>query len=152
MLIRSRGGNPHGRAQRRPADGARQRFASLLRALLLAGWMLTAALVWAAAPSERVSVTTLRPLLLTALAHGYAHGTLVGEAVPFMAQHLGSSAPIEIDVRTLHALPQPGCQRLEVTTTQRAVIDPKTARPQHAKLIYQISYCRNGEFPEARTP
>ena len=58
---------------------------------------------------ERVSVTTLRPLLLAALAHGAAHGTLVGEAVPFMTQHFGSAAPIEIDVRTLHQLPQPGC-------------------------------------------
>lgn len=114
--------------------------------------MLTAELVWAAAPSERVPVTTLRPLLLAALAHGSAHGTLVGDAMPFMTQHFGSAAPIEIDVRTLHALPQPGCQRLEVTTTQRSVIDPKTARARDAKLRYEISYCRNGEFPEARTP
>jgi hypothetical protein len=106
----------------------------------------------AAAPAERVPVTTLRPLLLAALAHGAAHGTLVGEAVPFMRQHFGSTAPIEIDVRALHPLPQPGCQRLEVTTTQRAGIDPKTAQAQDAKLIYQISYCRNGEFPQARTP
>jgi hypothetical protein len=69
-----------------------------------------------------------------------------------MTRHFGSAAPIEIDVRALHPLPQPGCQRLEVTTTQRAVIDPKSARAQDAKLIYQISYCRNGTFPAARTP
>ena len=152
MLDRGGGGNARALPQRRPTGGARERFAWVPRALLLAGWTLTATLVWAAAPSERVPVTTLRPLLVAALAHGTAHGTLVGEVVPFMTQHFGSAAPIEIDVRTLHPLPQPGCQRLEVTTTQRAVIDPKTARAQDAKLVYQISYCRNGDFPAGSNP
>jgi hypothetical protein len=115
-------------------------------------WNLGSALAWATAPSERVAVTTLRPLLMAALAHGAAHGTLVGEAAPFMTQHFGSAAPIEIDVRALHPLPQPGCQRLEVTTTQRAVIDPKTAGVQDAKLVYQISYCDNGNFPQTGRP
>jgi len=152
MLDRGGGGNPHALAQRRPTRGARERFASFPRALFVAAWTLTATLVWAAASSERVPVTTLRPLLIAALAHGTAYGTLVGEAVPFMTQHFGSAAPIEIDVRTLHPLPQPGCQRLEVTTTQRAVIDPKTARAQDAKLVYQINYCRNGDFPQVGSP
>ncbi len=142
-------GNAGAFSQRRPVSGGRNRSAVVPRALLVVGWTLTAAVAWAAASSERVSVTTLRPLLIAALAHGTAHGNLVGEAVPFMTQHFSSAAPIEIDVRTLHPLAQPGCQRLEVTTTQRAVIDPKTARAQDAKLIYQISYCRNGGFPEA---
>ena len=148
MLIHG-GGNVHPHVQRRPADAARQRFVSVpLAFLALACAMATVA--WAAASTERAPVTTLRPLLLAALAHGTAHGILVGEAVPFMTQHFGSAAPIEIDVRTLHSLPEPGCQRLEVTTTQRAVIDPKTARVQNAKLVYRISYCANGDFPEAR--
>ena len=121
-------------------------------ALVVAAMALTAATAWAAAPSERMPVTTLRPLLMAALAHGTAHGTLVGDAVPFMTQHFGSAAPIEIDVRTLRPLPQPGCQRLEVTTTQRAVLDPKTARTQDATLRYQISYCRHGDFPAGRRP
>ena len=120
--------------------------------LVVAAMALTAATAWAAAVSERVPVTTLRPLLMAALAHGTAHGVLVGDAVPFMTQHFGSAAPIDIDVRTLHPLPQPGCQRLEVTTTQRAVLDPKTARTQDATLRYQISYCRHGDFPAARRP
>ena len=34
-------------------------------------------------------VTTLRPLLIAALAHGTAYGTLVGEAVPSVTQHFG---------------------------------------------------------------
>jgi len=88
--------------------------------------------------------------LLGAIGRGAAHGTLVGEAAPFMAQHFGSTAPIEIDVRALHPLPQPGCQRLEVTTTERAVIDPNSHRAQDAKLVYRISYCRHGDFPSAR--
>lgn len=114
--------------------------------------MLMATPGWAATPAPRTPVTSLRPLLLAALAHGTAHGTLVGDAVPFMREHFGSAAPIEIDVRTLHALPQPGCQRLEVTTTQRAVIDPKTVRAQDAKLTYAISYCRHGDFPAGSPP
>ena len=152
MLDRGGRGNPHAFAQRRPTGGARERFASVPRALFVAAWTLTATSVWAAASSERVPVTTLRPLLVAAVAHGTAHGTLVGEVLPFMTRHFGSAAPIEIDVRTLHPLPQPGCQRLEVTTTQRAVIDPKTARAQDAKLVYQINYCRNGDFPQVGSP
>jgi hypothetical protein len=146
------GGKARALPQRRTVGGARERFAWVPRALFVAAWTLTATLAWAGAPSERVPVTTLRPLLITALAHGTAHGTLVGEAVPFMTQHFGSAAPIEIDVRTLYPLPQPGCQRLEVTTTQRAVIDPKTAHAQDAKLRYEISFCRNGDFPAGSNP
>ena len=152
MLDCSGGGNRHALPQRRPVSGGRERLAVVTRTLLVAGWTLTATLVWAAAPSERVPVTTLRPLLIAAIAHGTARGTLVGDAAPFMTQHFGSAAPIEIDVRTLHPLPQPGCQRLEVTTTQRAVIDPKTAGAQDAKLVYQISYCGNGDFPKVGSP
>jgi len=152
MLSRNGGGNPHVLLQLRPASGGREQFVSATRVLLVAIWSLTAAVAWATVPSERVPVTTLQPLLIAALAHGVAHGTLVGEAVPFMTQHFGSAAPIEIDVRALRRLQQPGCQRLEVTTTQRAVIDPKTARAQDAKLIYQISYCGNGEFPRTESP
>jgi hypothetical protein len=149
MLIRNGGGNPCALRQRHRAS---ERWLVAARALLLAAWNLTAALAWATAPSDRVAVTTLRPLLLDALTHGAAHGTLVREAAPFMTQHFGSAAPIEIDVRALHPLPQQGCQRLEVTTTQRAVIDPKTAQAQDAKLVYQISYCANGDFPQAGRP
>ena len=149
MLSRDGSGNPYPFRQR---HRARERWLVAARALLLVAWNLMAALAWATAPSERVAVTTLRPLLLDALTHGAAHGTLVGEAVPFMMQHFGSTAPIEIDVRALHPLPQPGCQRLEVTTTQRAVIDPTTAQAQDAKLVYQISYCANGDFPQTGRP
>ena len=152
MLDRSHGGNSHVLVRRRPAVGARVHVVVTPGVLLVAGWALTTVVAWAAAPPERAPVTTLRPLLLAALAQGSAHGTLVGEAVPFMTQHFGSAAPIEIDVRTLQPLPQPGCQRLEVTTNQRAVTDPKTARAQDAKLVYQISYCRNGDFPARSTP
>ena len=151
MLDRG-GGNTRAFPQRRSTGGAREGFVWVPSVLLWAGWTLTATLVWAAAPSERVPVATLRPLLLAALAHGTAYGTLVGEVVPFMTQHFGSATPIEIDVRTLHPLPQPGCQRLEVTTKQRAVFDPKTANAQDAKLVYQISYCRHGDFPQAGSP
>ena len=45
---------------------------------------------------------------------------------------------------------------VEATTTEpmtaMAVIDPKTARAQNANLIYQINYCRNGDFPAGSNP
>lgn len=108
--------------------------------------------VEAATRPDRTPVTSLRPLLLAALEHGSAHGTLAGEAASFLTQHFASTAPIEIDVRTLHRLPQSGCQRLEVTTAQRGVIDRGDGQPRDARVVYQLSYCREGEFPKARRP
>jgi len=61
---------------------------------------------------------------------------------------LVSTTPIEIDVATLHALPQPGCARLEVTTRQRDVLEQGKRADQ--ELRWQVSFCRDGSFPEKR--
>ena len=59
-----------------------------------------------------------------------------------------ATAPIEIDVRTLYALPQAGCSRLEVTTRQKDVVEK--AKRGDKELTYQVSYCRDARFPEKR--
>lgn len=102
----------------------------------------------AAQSSARIQVTEIKPLLIRAIEQGSAHGVLVGEAATYLGQKFDSSTPIEIDVRSLHALPQPGCSRLEVTTRQKDVLE-KTKRDDK-ELVYQLSYCRDGRFPERR--
>jgi len=102
----------------------------------------------AAQPLARIQVTEIKPLLIRAIEQGSAHGVLVGNAASYVRQKFNSSAPIEIDVRSLHTLPQPGCSRLEVTTRQKDVLE-KTKRGDK-ELVYQVSYCRDGRFADKR--
>lgn len=100
--------------------------------------------------AERVAVTSIKPLLIAAINSGEAHGTLAGENAPFMRDRFKSAAPIEIDVKTLTTLAEPGCKRLEVTTRQEGVIDAASQAPVHKALVYQVSYCRDGRFPTSK--
>jgi hypothetical protein len=102
----------------------------------------------AAEPVARIQVSEVKPLLIAAIEHGSARGVLVGAGAAYVRQKFGSGAPIEIDVRALHALPQRGCSRLEVTTRQRDVMEQ--AKRSDKELTYQVSYCRDGRFPERR--
>ncbi len=99
-------------------------------------------------PSARIQVSDIKPLLIRAIDQGSAHGVLVGEAATYVRQKFESPAPIEIDVRTLYALPQPGCSRLEVTTRQKDVLEK--GKRGDKELVYQVSYCRDGGFAEKR--
>ncbi len=99
-------------------------------------------------PSARIQVSDIKPLLIRAIDQGSAQGVLVGDAATYVRQKFESSAPIEIDVRTLYALPQAGCSRLEVTTRQKDVLEK--AKRGDKELVYQVSYCRDGRFPEKR--
>jgi hypothetical protein len=91
---------------------------------------------------ERLSVTDIKPLLTRAIDRGSAHGVLTGEAARYVRQKFACTTPIEIDVRSLHALPRRGCQRLEVTTRQKDVLVQGKRSDQ--ELVYQLSYCRDG--------
>lgn len=102
----------------------------------------------AAQPVPRIQVSEIKPLLTRAIEQGSAHGVLVGVAATYMRQKFDSGAPIEIDVRALHALSQPGCSRLEVTTRQRDVLEH--GKRGDKELTYQVSYCRDGRFPDKR--
>ena len=105
----------------------------------------------AASPYEttpRQAVTDLKPLLARAAAEGSALGTLTGTSAQAIARRFQTDAPIEIDVRRLQQLPQPGCGRLEVTTRQRDV--NQAGKRGDQEMVYQISYCADGRFPEER--
>jgi len=101
-----------------------------------------------AQPLTRTEVTEIKPLLLRAIDQGAAHGVLVGESATYLRQKFDARSPIEIDVQALYPLPQPGCSRLEVKTRQKDVLE-KTQRSDK-ELVYQVSYCRDGRFPDKR--
>ena len=97
---------------------------------------------------DRVAVQDIKPLLKGAVEHGTARGVIVGESATYIRQRFDTIAPIEVDVKSLHPLPQPGCHRLEVTTRQQAVLE--NGKREDKALVYQVSYCRDGTFPEKR--
>ena len=103
---------------------------------------------------DRQAVTTVKLLLLTAIDQGEAHGVLVGQAAQYIAQTFKSTAPIEIDVKTVQALGEPGCKRLAVTTSQDGVVDfnreKRDTKPARMAFTYQFNYCRDGRTPQAR--
>lgn len=98
--------------------------------------------------TQRIPVSEIKPLLALAAERGAAHGVLTGPGADYMRRRFGATSPIEIDVATLHALPQPGCARLEVTTRQRDVLEQGKRADQ--ELRWQVSFCRDGSFPEKR--
>ena len=101
---------------------------------------------------DRQAVTTVKPLLVTAIDQGEAHGVLVGQAARYIAQTFKSTAPIEIDVKTVQALGEPGCKRLAVTTSQDGVVDfnreKRDTKPARNSFTYQFNYCRDGRTPQ----
>ena len=105
----------------------------------------------AASPYEttpRHAVTDLKPLLARAAAEGSARGTLTGPGAQAIARRFQTDTPIEIDVRRIQRLPQLGCGRLEVTTRQRDV--NQSGKRGDQEMVYQLSYCADGRFPEER--
>ncbi len=123
------------------------KYSDLIPQLLLLGIFILVGTAHAESV-QRLPVTDLKPLLKRAIDHGSAHGTLVGEAAAFMRRRFGADAPIEIDVRTIQILRDPGCRRLEVTTRQAAVLLRERAEDQ--RLTYQLNYCRDGSPSEGR--
>ena len=101
---------------------------------------------------ERVQVTDIKPLLAAALDRGEAHGVLIGEAAQWIAQYFKTTAPIEIDVKTVKALPRAGCMRLAITTTQDGVWDYNRERradaPERKAFTWMVNYCRDGSLPD----
>ena len=97
---------------------------------------------------QRIPVSEIKPLLALAAERGAAHGVLTGPGADYVRRRFDATTPIEIDVATVHALPQPGCARLEVTTRQRDVLEQGKRSDQ--ELRWQVSFCRDGSFPEKR--
>jgi hypothetical protein len=127
-----------------------------MRALIPPVFVWTSLIVCTAVASEhqprRAAVSSIKPLLLTALDKGEAYGVLTGQANEVMRQVFKTDAPIDIDVKRIAEHRQPGCARLAVTTMQEAVVLPaktgaKPPPPEDMILRYQIVFCRTGEFP-----
>lgn len=120
----------------------------------LAAIALLALTASSVAAVDRQAVTTVKPLLLTAIDQGEAHGVLVGQAAQYIGQTFRSTAPIEIDVKTVQALGEPGCKRLAVTTSQDGVVDfnreKRDAKPARTAFTYQFNYCRDGRTPQTK--
>jgi hypothetical protein len=95
---------------------------------------------------DRLAVPDIKPLLRAAIERGTARGVIVGESTKYIRQRFNTLAPIEVEVKSLHPLPKPGCHRLEVTTRQQAVLE--NGKREDKELVYQVSYCRDGTFPE----
>ena len=104
--------------------------------------------------ADRQAVTTVKPLLVTALDQGEAYGVLVGQAAQYIAQTFKSAAPIEIDVKTVQPLGEPGCKRLAVTTSQDGVVDfnreRRDTKPERMAFTYQLNYCRDGRMLQTK--
>ena len=104
--------------------------------------------------ADRQAVTTVRPLLLSAIDDGEAHGVLVGQAAQYFAQTFKSTAPIEIDVKTVQALGEPGCKCLAVTTSQDGILDfnreKRETQPGRKAFTYELNYCRDGRTPQTK--
>ena len=116
-----------------------------MAALAIAGGNVQPAV---AAAIERIAVSEIKPLLMRAAERGEAYGVLGGTGAGYVQRRFDTTSPIEIDVRRVRALPQAGCGRLEVTTRQRAVL--VAGQRQDQELVYQLSYCADGRFPEER--
>jgi hypothetical protein len=103
---------------------------------------------------DRQAVTDVKPLLVAAIDQGEAHGVLVGPAAQYVAQMFKSAAAIEIDVKTVQALGDPGCKRLAVTTSQDGVVDfnreTRAAKPARNSFTYRFNYCRDGRTPQTK--
>ena len=97
---------------------------------------------------NRMAVTELKPLLKLAIERGSASGVIVGASASYVRDKFGTTAPLEVDVRALHTLPQAGCSRLEVSTKQRDVLEG--GKRSDRALTYQVSYCSDGRFPNAK--
>ena len=94
---------------------------------------------------DRLPVENVKPLLQRAIDQGYAYGFLIGPSAIYIRKTFGTDARVEMDVRALHALPESGCSRLQVTTRQKAVSE--RGRLSDKEFSYQVSYCRDGRFP-----
>lgn len=116
-------------------------LASIAAASLFAGTVQ-------AQSTDRIPVSELKPLLKIAIERGEARGVLTGESAVYMKQKFGTTAALEIDVRTLHPLPQTGCSRLEVTSRQNGVLEK--GKRDDKTLNYQLNYCRDGSFPHKK--
>ena len=88
----------------------------------------------------------LAPLMETARMEGGASGVLGGEVAARM-HGMGIAAPVEVSMRRLHRLEEPGCARLRVSFDQRGVILPGETQPRDRHAEFAMNWCEGGRPP-----
>ena len=103
----------------------------------------------AQAAPQRMQVDSLRSLLVAAIdsPSGEASGELAGETIRAISQRFQTTAPLLVDVSTVHRFKQPGCSRLNVKLSQQGVQLPQPASAQDRALEIGLNYCRDGAPP-----
>ena len=105
--------------------------------------LLSPALVLANATSE------LDGLIETARIEGHASGRL-GGAVAARLRGMGINQPVEVTVKRLYRLREPGCARLRVTFDQRNVTLPGETVPKDRHAEFAMTRCAGGRAPASK--
>lgn len=98
--------------------------------------------------SEDVLASELKSHLLAAIdaPSGKSEGELNGAMAEFFKAQTRSSAPVQVQVKTIMRFSAPGCARLEATLMQEAV--PTTNGRQIPFAVrYELNLCRDGQPP-----
>lgn len=102
--------------------------------------LLSPALVLANSPSD------LDGLMETARIYGQASGSL-GGVVAARLRGMGINQPVEVTVKRLHRLKEPGCAQLRVTFDQRNVTLPGETVPRDRHAEFAMNRCEGGRAP-----
>lgn len=113
-------------------------------------WLVLATLATPSLAQHRLPVADVRTLLLAAhdAPDGVAAGVLAGPSAEAISQRFSTTAPILVDVHTLHSLAQPGCRRLAVRISQAGVQLPGAAAPRLQVMEFGVDHCRDGTPPQ----
>lgn len=98
--------------------------------------------------SKDVLASELKSHLLAAIdaPSGKSEGELNGSMAEFFKAQTRSSAPVQVQVKTIKRFSAPGCARLEATLRQEAV--PTTNGRQIPFAVrYELNLCRDGQPP-----
>ena len=101
--------------------------------------------------TDRKMVPEVRPLLVDAIdaPDGAAHGTLTGALAEAIGRQFKTTAPINVDVKTLERYAQDGCRRLSVLIWQEGVYLREGAGGARQSVEFGINYCRDGLPPRS---
>ena len=100
----------------------------------------------ASSPTNRMPITSIRPLLQEAAQTGAAYGVMVGRQIDALSAMYKTKSPIEVDAIAIRDLPKPGCKRLKVSTIQRNTVNPTNGKVGDSTYVYEVSYCADGTY------
>jgi hypothetical protein len=117
-------------------------------------WLVLVTLAPPSLAQQRLPVADVRTLLLAAhdAPDGVAAGVLAGPSAEAISQRFSTTAPIMVDVHTLHSLAQPGCRRLGVRISQAGVQLPGAASPRLQVIEFGVDHCHDGLPPRRPSP